>query len=48
MSSVAPASTALRDGLRRFVARRVRPDNVDDLVQDILLRMHEHASELRD
>ncbi len=46
--AVTPVSVALRDGLRRFVARRVRPEHVDDLVQDILLRMHEHAGELRD
>lgn len=45
---VAPAHRALRDGLRRFVARRVRPDQVDDLMQDIVLRMQEHAGELRD
>jgi RNA polymerase sigma-70 factor (ECF subfamily) len=43
-----PAYLALRDGLRSFVARRARPDHVDDLVQDILLRMHEHADDLRD
>jgi RNA polymerase sigma-70 factor, ECF subfamily len=45
---VAPAHRALRDGLRRFVARRVRPDQVDDLMQDIVLRMQEHAGQLRD
>lgn len=43
-----PVSRALRDGLRRYVAKRVRPENVDDVVQDILLRMHERAAELRD
>ncbi len=43
-----PVYLSLRDSLRSFVARRVAPDHVDDLVQDILLRMHEHAGELRD
>ena len=46
--ATAPAYLALRDGLRRFVARRVRPEHVDDVVQDILMRMHQHAGELRD
>lgn len=43
-----PVSRALRDGLRRYAAKRVRPENVDDVVQDILLRMHERAGELRE
>jgi RNA polymerase sigma-70 factor (ECF subfamily) len=43
-----PVYLALRDGLRRFVARRVRPEHVDDLVQDILLRMHERAGDLHE
>lgn len=46
--AMAPVSLALREGLRRFVSRRVRADHVDDLVQDILLRMQEHADDLRD
>lgn len=46
--AIAPAYLALRDGLRRFVARRVRSEYVDDLAQDILMRMHERAAELRD
>ena len=46
--AVTPAYLALRDGLRRFVARKVAPQHVDDLVQDILLRMHERAGDLRD
>ena len=46
--AVAPVSAALREGLRRFVVRKVRPDQAEDLVQDILLRMHERAGELRD
>lgn len=48
MSAAAPVVLALKDALRRFVGRRVRPEHVDDLVQDILLRMHEHAGDLRD
>jgi RNA polymerase sigma-70 factor (ECF subfamily) len=43
-----PVYLALRDGLRGFVARRVPPDHVDDLVQDIMLRMHERAGDLRE
>jgi RNA polymerase sigma-70 factor (ECF subfamily) len=46
--AVTPVYLALRDGIRRFVARRVRPEHVDDLVQDILLRMHERAGDLHD
>lgn len=46
--SVTPVYLSLRDSLRRFVARRVRPEHVDDLVQDILLRMHERAGDLHD
>lgn len=46
--SVTPVYLALRDGIRRFVSRRVRPEHVDDLVQDILLRMHERAGDLHD
>jgi RNA polymerase sigma-70 factor (ECF subfamily) len=46
--AVTPVTLALRDGLRRFVARKVAPQHVDDLVQDILLRMHERAGDLRD
>lgn len=38
----------MREGLRRFVARRVHPSHVDDVVQDIMLRMHERAADLRD
>jgi len=44
----APAHVALRDGIRRFVGRRVPRDQVDDLVQDVFLRMHERAADLRD
>lgn len=46
--AVAPVTAALRQGLRRYVARRVRPEHVDDLVQDVLLRMHERAADLDD
>ncbi len=46
--AMTPVYLAMRDGLRRFVARRVRPEHVDDLVQDIMLRMHERAGDLRD
>lgn len=46
--AVTPVYLALRDGIRRFVARRVRPEHVDDLVQDVLLRMHERAGDLHD
>ena len=46
--AVTPVYLALRDGIRRFVARRVRPEQVDDVVQDVLLRMHERAGDLHD
>jgi RNA polymerase sigma-70 factor, ECF subfamily len=42
------AYLALRTDVRRFVARRVRPDAVDDLSQEIFLRMKQNADELRD
>jgi RNA polymerase sigma-70 factor (ECF subfamily) len=45
---VTPVYLALRDGIRRFVARRVRSEHVDDVVQDVLLRMHERAGDLHD
>ncbi len=43
-----PAYLALRDGLRHFVKKRVRPDDVDDVVQEVFVRMQAHAAELRD
>jgi RNA polymerase sigma-70 factor (ECF subfamily) len=46
--AVTPVYQALREGVRRYVARRVRPEHVDDLVQDVFLRMHERAGELGD
>lgn len=42
------AYSALRAEVRNFVARRVPPDAVDDLAQEVFLRVHEHAGELRD
>ena len=46
--AMTPVVLAMKDSLRRFVAKRVSPEHVDDLVQDILLRMHERAGDLRD
>lgn len=46
--AVTPVYMALRKGLRGFVARRAHPDHVEDLVQDIILRMVERAGDLRD
>lgn len=43
-----PGYLALREGLRQFIRRRVHPDHVDDLVQEVFLRMHLYASDLRD
>ncbi len=45
---VAHAYQDLHAEVRRFVARRVPAEAVDDLTQDIFLRLHEHAEELRD
>lgn len=44
----APAHAALRGGIRQFVRRRVHADHVDDLVQEVFLRLSEHAGELRE
>lgn len=38
----------MRRSLRAFIARRVEPDLVDDLVQDVLARILEHLPGLRD
>lgn len=46
--AMTPVVLAMKDSLRRFVAKRVSPEHVDDLVQDILLRMHERAGDLHD
>jgi RNA polymerase sigma-70 factor, ECF subfamily len=34
--------------LRPFVAHRVRPSDIDDVVQDVLVRMHRGLPDLRD
>jgi RNA polymerase sigma-70 factor (ECF subfamily) len=47
-TSVTPVYLALRKALRGYIARRVRPEHVDDVVQDVMMRMHEHAAELRE
>ncbi len=36
------------DGLRAFVARRVPARDADDVAQEVLLRLHQQASTLRD
>ena len=44
-----PSLAALMSSLRSFFARRVaRPDDVEDLVQECLLRVHGRIGELRD
>lgn len=45
---VSPAYRSLRDGLRQFMRNRVGEQHADDLVQDVFLRMQEHADALRD
>lgn len=50
-SSPDPLESAYRElysRVRVFVARRVPAAEVDDLSQEIFLRMHEHAGELHD
>ena len=42
------AHLALRADVRRFIARRVELDAVEDLVQEVFLKVHESAGELRD
>ena len=42
------AYARLRADIRRFVARRAPPDVVDDLTQEVFVRMQEHAGDLRD
>lgn len=39
---------ALRDALTRYVARRVPREDVEDLVQDIFLRVYERREQLED
>lgn len=43
-----PVVLALKDAMRSYVARRVPAEHVDDVVQDIFLRMHERAGDLRE
>lgn len=54
-SASRPVDAAARDGwrelearLRPFVARRVRPEDVDDVVQDVFVRMQRGLDGLRD
>jgi RNA polymerase sigma-70 factor (ECF subfamily) len=42
------AHLTLRGDVRRFIGRRVEPAALDDLVQEVFLKMHESAGELRD
>lgn len=42
------AHLTLRADVRRFIARRVEPAALDDLVQEVFLKVHESAAELRD
>jgi len=46
-TTTAPPDQELIGRLRRFVARRVRPDDVDDVVGEILLRVVEGRNRLR-
>jgi RNA polymerase sigma-70 factor (ECF subfamily) len=41
------AHLGLRAEVRRFIARRVEPSVADDLVQEVFLKVHERAGELR-
>lgn len=43
-----PAWGTLGHELQRYVARRVQPDDVDDVVQDALLRIHRGLGALHD
>lgn len=42
------AHLTLRADVRRFMARRVEPGALDDLLQEVFLKVHESAGELRD
>ncbi|MBX3233588.1 MAG: sigma-70 family RNA polymerase sigma factor [Labilithrix sp.] len=42
------AHLSLRADVHRFIARRVEPAATDDLVQEVFLKVHESATELRD
>jgi RNA polymerase sigma-70 factor, ECF subfamily len=46
--SPAPEWERFLKGLRRFVARRVSADDAPDVVQNVLLRLHQGAAGLRD
>ncbi|MFO0547956.1 MAG: sigma-70 family RNA polymerase sigma factor [Polyangiaceae bacterium] len=46
--AMTPVVEALKDALRSYVARRVPSEHIDDVVQDIFLRMHERAGDLRE
>ena len=41
-------AAAIADAMRAFVARRVRPQDADDVTQDALLRLHRSSSSLED
>jgi len=41
------AHLGLRADVRRFIARRVEPSVAEDLVQEVFLKVHERAGELR-
>jgi RNA polymerase sigma-70 factor (ECF subfamily) len=41
-------AAAIADAIRAFVARRVRPQDADDVTQDALLRLHRSATSLKD
>lgn len=48
MTDTAVPWTDLAARLRPFVAHRVRPSDIDDVVQDVLVRMHRGLPNLRD
>ena len=41
-------AAAIADAIRSFVARRVRPQDADDVTQEALLRLHRSATSLKD
>lgn len=48
MSTAAVPWTDVAARLRPFVAHRVHPSDIDDVVQDVLVRMHRGLPDLRD
>jgi RNA polymerase sigma-70 factor, ECF subfamily len=48
MTTAAVPWTDVATRLRPFVAHRVPPSDIDDVVQDVLVRMHRGLPELRD